>query len=162
MRSLEMLLEMRPDSVPVQFPGVVPGTPWWNDPERYGFSFDAEEMTRVGLDYKIKLLFPPSMWEEPPYSPGRQAVPGVHAGHDEVRGRAGAGGDPDGGARRQRADRGVRGDAAARVPRRQSRVWCTIGDAEAMGQMVARANTKASSAVAAHQTSAAARPPPPG
>ncbi|MGI5820181.1 MAG: B12-binding domain-containing radical SAM protein [Armatimonadota bacterium] len=138
--SLEMLLEIKPDSVPVQFPGVLPGTPWWNDPERYGFEFDPDELTRVGLDYKIKLLFPPSMWQELPYSldgrPFRQFTQDTmrFAGALEQAGILTA--VPD--------DNVLIAHFAEMQPRDfrdASRLWCTIGDAEAMGQAVARANT---------------------
>lgn len=138
-RSLDVVLKLRPDSVPVQFPGLVPGTPWWTDPDRFGFTFDAEEMTRAGLDYKIKLLFPPSMWEEPPYSldgrPFREFSQDTmkFASALEQAGILTAVPD-DNVLIAECAEMGVREFRDA------SRVWCTIGDAEAVGQMVARAN----------------------
>ncbi len=138
-RSLEMVLQLRPDSVPVQFPGLVPGTPWWNNPERFGFECDLDEITKAGLDYKIKLLFPPSMWAEPPYSlhgrPFREFTQDTmkFAAALEQAGILTA--VPD--------DNVLIAECAGmdvRAFRDASRLWCTIGDAEAIGQMVARAN----------------------
>ena len=139
--SLEMLLEIRPDSVPVQFPGVVPGTPWWNDAGEFGFEFDPDELTEVELDYKIKLLFPPSMWDDLPYTlHGRSFREFTRdtmrfAGGLEQAGILTA--VPD--------DNALIAHCAGMTPREfrdASRLWCTIGDAEAMGEMVRRANDR--------------------
>lgn len=137
--SLEFLREVRPDSVPVQFPGLIPGTPWWNEPERYQIEVDRAEMTEVGLDYQIKLLFPPSMWEGLPYRVNgmtfreyTQLTMGF-ARDLEQSGILTA--VPD--------DNVLIAECAEMDPRRfrdMSRLWCTIGDAETMGQMVAAAN----------------------
>ncbi|MFO8079108.1 MAG: radical SAM protein [Armatimonadota bacterium] len=137
--SLETLLEIGPDSVPVQFPGVAPGTPWWKRPEDFGFEFDPQTLTDVELDYKIKLLFPPSMWEELPYTLHgrsfreftRQTM--AFAAALEKAGVLTA--VPD--------DNALIAHCAGMEPRHfrdASRLWCTIGDAEAMGEMVACAN----------------------
>ena len=137
--SLEMLLEIRPDSVPVQFPGVLPGTPWWNDAEDFGFEFDEDEMTRQGLDYKIKLLFPPTMWKEPPYTlHGRSFGEFTQETMKFTAALEEAGiltSFPD--------DNALIAKCAGMRPRQfrdATRLWCTIGDAKAMGEMVARAN----------------------
>lgn len=137
--SLEFLREIRPDSVPVQFPGLLPGTPWWNAPEQYGFEFDARALTEVGLDYKIKLLFPPSMWEPLPYTVGGMDFAEFteltmwFAAELEASGILTS--VPDDNALIAHC-LGV----GARKFRDLSRLWCTIGDAEAMGEMVASAN----------------------
>jgi hypothetical protein len=65
--SLRVLQEIRPDSVPVQFPGLLPGTPWFERAEEYGFEVDRGQYLRENLDYKIKLLFPPAFWAPLPY-----------------------------------------------------------------------------------------------
>jgi radical SAM superfamily enzyme YgiQ (UPF0313 family) len=65
--SVGLLLELKPDSVPVQFPGLLPGTPWYDEPEKYAFEVDREQFLRDNLDYKIKLLFPPMFWKPLPY-----------------------------------------------------------------------------------------------
>ena len=67
--TLEFLRRVRPDSVPVTIPGMIPGTPWENDPEKYGFKkSERGDLWEVGLTYKIKLLFPPSLWKPLPYT----------------------------------------------------------------------------------------------
>ncbi|MGD9496574.1 MAG: radical SAM protein [Armatimonadota bacterium] len=137
--SLEYLRTVRPDSVPVQFPGLIPGTPWWREPQRYGIEFDPEKYTEVGLDYKIKLLFPPSMWQELPYrlngASFREFTAITMRFIAELEASGILTGVPD--------DNALIAQCAGMTPREfrdLARVWCAIGDAEAMGEMVARAN----------------------
>ena len=67
--TLEFLRRVRPDSVPVTIPGMIPGTPWEKDPEKYGFKkSERADLWEYGLTYKIKLLFPPSLWKPLPYT----------------------------------------------------------------------------------------------
>jgi hypothetical protein len=67
--TLEFLRRVRPDSVPVTIPGMIPGTPWEKEPEKYGFKkSDRADLWEYGLTYKIKLLFPPSQWKPLPYT----------------------------------------------------------------------------------------------
>ena len=65
--TLHFLEETKPDSVPVQFAGLYPGTPWFSHPEKYGFQVNRDKYPERVMDYKIKLLFPPSMWKDPGY-----------------------------------------------------------------------------------------------
>jgi radical SAM superfamily enzyme YgiQ (UPF0313 family) len=65
--TFELLTDIRPDSVFIQFPGIYPRTPWAKNPERYGFDLDKENYCRQVMDYKIKTLFPPSFWSPLPY-----------------------------------------------------------------------------------------------
>lgn len=65
--TLRFLSETMPDSVPVQFPGLYPGTPWFANPEKFGFSVNLKMYPGKVIDYKIKLLFPPSLWKNPGY-----------------------------------------------------------------------------------------------
>jgi len=65
--TLELLFEIKPDSVPVQFPGLIPGSEWTEYPDRYNFKFDKEEYLNTLMDYKIRLLFPPIFWDPLPY-----------------------------------------------------------------------------------------------
>ncbi|MFW5866704.1 MAG: B12-binding domain-containing radical SAM protein [Armatimonadota bacterium] len=139
--SMRLLQEVRPDSVPVQFPGLLPGTPWWNDPEQYGFEFDEAELTDVGLDYKIKLLFPPSMWEPLPYQVGGMSYEEFTKLTMRFVGEL----EQDGILTSFPDDNALIARCAGMAPREfrdMTRLWCTIGDAEAMGEMVARANAK--------------------
>ena len=62
--TLRFLEETKPDSVPVQFAGLYPGTPWFSHPERYGFQVNRDKYPERVMDYKIKLLFPPAMWKD--------------------------------------------------------------------------------------------------
>ena len=66
--TLAFLRRVRPDSVPVTIPGVIPGTPWDTASERYGFRKSRrKDLWEYALTYKIKLLFPPTMWKPLPY-----------------------------------------------------------------------------------------------
>jgi len=66
--TLEFLRRCRPDSVPVTIPGMIPGTLWERQPRKYGFELARRrDIWRYALTYKIKLLFPPSMWKPLPY-----------------------------------------------------------------------------------------------
>lgn len=66
--TLEFLRRVRPHSVPVTIPGVIPGTSWHTQAGRYGFEMSKrKDLWEYALTYKIKLLFPPSMWKPLPY-----------------------------------------------------------------------------------------------
>ena len=66
--TLLFLLRARPDSVPVTIPGLIPGTTWETEPERFGFEkSNRADLWEYALTYKIKLLFPPSLWKPLPY-----------------------------------------------------------------------------------------------
>jgi len=66
--TLEFLERTRPDSVAVQFPGVIPNTEWARDPARYGFGIRRPEAyARRVMNYKIRLFFPPRFWDPLPY-----------------------------------------------------------------------------------------------
>lgn len=68
--TIEFLSEVRPDSVPVQFPGLIPGTRWDRKAEQFGFKFPRgrARARRTGLTYKIKLIYPPRFWAKLPYT----------------------------------------------------------------------------------------------
>jgi len=67
--TLDLLLDARPDSVPVQFPGLVPGSNWDRDPGKFGFEIPRgrKAAMRYGLTYKIRLIYPPRFWKPLPY-----------------------------------------------------------------------------------------------
>jgi hypothetical protein len=67
--TMDLILDTRPDSVPVQFPGLVPGSNWDLDCERFGFEIPKGRRAamRYGLTYKIKLIYPPRFWKPLPY-----------------------------------------------------------------------------------------------
>jgi hypothetical protein len=68
--TMELLLDTRPDSAPVQFPGLVPGSRWDAEPERFGFklTMSRPRAMRYGMTYKIKLIYPPRFWKPLPYT----------------------------------------------------------------------------------------------
>ena len=139
-RSLEFILEIRPDSVPVQFPGLLPGTPWMQEPEEFAFEVaDREQMLLEGLDYKIKLLFPPAYWEPLPYK-----VNGMNFGEfTALTTRFAASLEASGILTGVPDDNALIAHCAGISPREfrdQARLWCLTGDAEAMAQMVRAAN----------------------
>jgi len=137
--SLDFIIDLRPDSVPVQFPGLLPGTPWLEQPEKYNFEVDTEELLLAGLDYKIKLLFPPQFWESPPYEVNGMTFPEFTAltmkfAEDlEKTGILTA--VPD--------DMALIAKCAgmtAREFRDQARLWCLTGDVAGMAKMTEQAN----------------------
>lgn len=67
--TIEFILDVRPDSVPVQFPGLVPGSNWDLDPAKFGFEVPRgrKAAMRYGLTYKIQLIYPPRFWKPLPY-----------------------------------------------------------------------------------------------
>ncbi len=137
--SLEFVLAVQPDSVPVQFPGLLPGTPWMQEPEKFGFEVDREEILSTGLDYKIKLLFPPAYWEPLPYKVNGLTFPEFTALTAKFAAQLEANdiltGVPD--------DNALIAQCAGMSPREfrdQARLWCLTGNAEAMAQMVSEAN----------------------
>lgn len=67
--TLALLRRVRPDSAPVTIPGMIPGTPWERKPQDFGFAkSNREDLWEYALTYKIKLLYPPSMWKPLPYT----------------------------------------------------------------------------------------------
>jgi radical SAM superfamily enzyme YgiQ (UPF0313 family) len=67
--SLDLLLSIRPDSVPVNIPGVLPRTPWAEDPERFGIVLGDNYFNDM-MFYSPTLLLPPKMWKPMRYSIG--------------------------------------------------------------------------------------------
>lgn len=138
--SLEFVTQVRPDAVPLQFPGVFPGTRWIQEPYKYNIEIgDVEQYLLDNLDYRVKLLFPPQFWDPLPYRINGMdftqmtAVTMRFAGQLEAAGiltnfshtlasiARSAGMEP-------------------RQLRDMAQLWCVTGDAEGMGRMVERAN----------------------
>jgi radical SAM superfamily enzyme YgiQ (UPF0313 family) len=140
--SLRFVLALRPDSVPVQLPGLLPGTPWLEQPEKYGFEVNKEEFLLEALDYKIKLLFPPAYWKPLPYRLNGMDYREFSARTAQFVARLEAAGIltgvPD--------DNYLLAELAGRPVREfrdQARLWCLTGDAEAMAETVAQVNRRA-------------------
>ncbi|HTY12964.1 MAG TPA: radical SAM protein [Candidatus Omnitrophota bacterium] len=83
-----LLERAKPDSVPLQFMGIYPGTEYSRDPGKYNFEivypswfsralariglkkkaeYHDPEVTRYMIEYKINLLFPPRYWKPLPW-----------------------------------------------------------------------------------------------
>ena len=139
--SLGFITDLEPDSVPVQFPGLLPGTPWFTEPGKYNFEVDRDELLLAGLNYKIKLLFPPQFWEAPPYKVNAMSFGEFTALTMKfTRALEKAGiltGVPD--------DMALIAHCAGmtgRLMRDRARLWCLTGDAAPMADMVERANRR--------------------
>ena len=65
--TLDLLLQIKPDSVPIQIPMVCPGTEWEKRPEAFGFELDKTTYVKEVMTYKVKLLSPPRFWKPLPY-----------------------------------------------------------------------------------------------
>jgi len=65
--TIQFLEKVKPDSALVQFPGIYPGTVWFKYPERFNFEIEKESYPLKVMNYKIKALFPPRMWQPLPY-----------------------------------------------------------------------------------------------
>jgi radical SAM superfamily enzyme YgiQ (UPF0313 family) len=67
--TMSLLRRVRPDSAPVTIPGMIPGTPWERTPQDFGFvKAPRKDLWEYALTYKIKLLYPPSLWKPLPYT----------------------------------------------------------------------------------------------
>lgn len=65
--TLNLLNKTKPDSALIQFPGIYPGTLWFKNPEKFNFEIEKEDYPLKVMNYKIKALFPPRMWQSLPY-----------------------------------------------------------------------------------------------
>lgn len=72
--TLQLLKETKPDSAPVQFPLITPGTEWGENPEKFGFKLKCsyDKFLKMALEYKLKILFPPEFWVPFPYLVGNK------------------------------------------------------------------------------------------
>jgi hypothetical protein len=139
--SLDFLLQVRPDSVPVQFPGLLPGTPWTLDPAKYGFDADPEEVMEVGLDYQIKLLFPPAYWQPLPYKVNGMSFSEFTAVTTRFAGQLEAAGILTG----LSDDNALIAHLVGHAPRdfrNEAQRWLLTGDVEAVSALVQQANQR--------------------
>jgi radical SAM superfamily enzyme YgiQ (UPF0313 family) len=66
--TLRFVEAVEPDGAPVHFPVLLPGSAWFAEPGRYGFTVDdPAAYVKRAIRYKARLLFPPSFWPELPY-----------------------------------------------------------------------------------------------
>jgi hypothetical protein len=138
--SLRFVTELQPDAVPLQFPGLFPGTQWIEHPERYNIEMaGVREYLLASLGYRFKLLFPPQYWEPLPY---RVNGLGFHE-FTAITGRFARDLEAAGILTHFSHTLASLAHAAELRPhqlRDLARLWCMTGDAEAMGAMVTRAN----------------------
>ena len=68
--SLDLIFDVKPDSVLVLPPGILLGTEWEKHYKKYGFSFPKGKdfFFKKAMSIKYKILFPTSLWETSPYS----------------------------------------------------------------------------------------------
>jgi len=143
-KSYELLAEIRPDSVPLQFPGLLPGTRWFQHPERFNFEFDRENFFRENLDYKFKMLFPPSFWKPLSYKVNGMSFHEFTQITAQFAGRLEAAGILTGVPDENLMMAHVTG-MSPREFRDRARFWCAAGDVPAMQRFVAAYNDAATS-----------------
>lgn len=66
--TVDFLKELKPDSVVMTFPILIPTTAWAEDPGRFGFRINDRNFIEHAMDYKIKWLLPPRFWKRLPYT----------------------------------------------------------------------------------------------
>jgi radical SAM superfamily enzyme YgiQ (UPF0313 family) len=67
--TLDTLREISPDGIPMLFPVPLPGSLWFTQPERYGFSFaDRDAYVMQIASYKARLLLPFKFWDSLDYA----------------------------------------------------------------------------------------------
>ncbi len=67
--TLDTLREISPDGIPMLFPIPLPGSRWFTEPERYGFSFtDRDAYVMQVASYKARLLLPFKFWDSLDYA----------------------------------------------------------------------------------------------
>ncbi len=140
--SLRLVLELRPDSVPVQFAGLFPGTRWFKEAEEYGFEVDRDTYMRENMDYKFKLLFPPSFWKPLPYRMNGMGF----SEFTRITGRFAAALEAEGILTNVPDDNMLMAELAGMGPREfrdQARAWCAAGLVAPMEQFVRRYNEAA-------------------
>jgi len=139
--SLAFVLEVKPDAVPLQFPGLMPGTRWMAEPWKYNLEIEDVEAFLTGfMDYRFKLLFPPPFWTPLPYKVNGMSFRDFTAVTMQFAGQL-----EQAGILTNLSHTLAAIAQSAGMPPRQLRdaaqLWFVTGDAEAVGAMVARANS---------------------
>jgi radical SAM superfamily enzyme YgiQ (UPF0313 family) len=60
-KNLELITEIKPDSVIITPPGPFKHSNWWTEKEKFGFEFD-ESLIPSAMEYEYVLYKPPNMW----------------------------------------------------------------------------------------------------
>lgn len=138
--SLRFVTQLQPDSVPLQFPGLMPGSRWLADPAKFNIEVaDREQFLLNALDYKFKLLFPPQFWDPLPYKLNGMSFHEFTAVTIRFATQLEQAGILTNFSHTLAAIAKSAG-MPARQLRDAAQLWAVTGDAEAMGAMVARAN----------------------
>jgi len=67
--TLALLKELKPDSVLVGNPFLIPGTEWSNNHSKYGFNIqNPEKFIQDSMNYRVKFTYPPYLWDPLPYT----------------------------------------------------------------------------------------------
>lgn len=66
-RTVEAMGAINPHGVSVYLPLVVPGTAWFEQPERYRIRLEPGARERL-MDYQVRFLMPPPLWDPLPYT----------------------------------------------------------------------------------------------
>ncbi len=71
--TINLIKRIMPNGAPVHFPILVPGSRWWQNPQKYGFGIENRENCLSNLvSYKVKLFFPPEYWPQMPFTIDRK------------------------------------------------------------------------------------------
>ncbi len=66
--TINLLVKAKPDSVLVCLPGLILGTEWERNREKYGFDVeDMRSFVHSMMKYRVKLTYPPELWNPIPY-----------------------------------------------------------------------------------------------
>lgn len=65
--TLDLVSALQPEGVQVTLPGVMPGSLWWDHPDRYGIDIDPDARERF-MTFAVKWLMPTELWDPLPYS----------------------------------------------------------------------------------------------
>jgi len=68
-QTLKVLVEANPDSVVINPPGVIPGTQWYINSNKFGFELHEDYIDKCMI-YRIRTLLPLVLWEPVPYRIG--------------------------------------------------------------------------------------------
>jgi len=142
-QTLSFLGRVRPNSVPVTIPGMIPGTPWERNPQAFGFEkATRKDFWKYALTYKIKLLFPPSMWKPLPYTLNGKSSKQLFQECEQFIAEIEAGGIvTDVPHEMVLMAKALGQDHDLRGFRDRCRVWFLSGDVEGVAEMAAGINT---------------------
>jgi len=66
--TLEFMKAVNPSGAAVTPPTVMPRTAWIDDPHAFGIEVDHERYLAEAIDWKVKMLMPPTFWSKLPFT----------------------------------------------------------------------------------------------